>query len=182
MSRPRTVDRDRLLNAANAVIAASGVAALSFGSVATAAGLSKATVQSAFGTREAMIAALLERWLEQEQARFEAMVGPAPTALDRVRGHLASVVEDTQESSDRFAALVAALAGTGEQGRAVEAWYRARMGDLSAPEAEAKRARIAYLAAEGAFFLRHLVGFPLSDETWADVFSDLRRVVDDEPL
>ena len=61
MVRPRTIDREYLLNVAEDIAAATGAAGLSFGSLAAAAGVSKASVQSAFGTREALIEAMLNR-------------------------------------------------------------------------------------------------------------------------
>ena len=73
MARPRTVDRDQLLDVAEAVMSAEGTAGLTFGGVAKVAGISKATVQSVFKTREAMIEAMLQRWIAKEQLRFEAV-------------------------------------------------------------------------------------------------------------
>lgn len=177
MGRPRTIDREQLLDAAERVVSAGSAAALSFGSVAAAAGVAKATVQSVFGSREAMIDAMLGRWLEQERKRFEAAAGPRPSARDRIRAHIQTTEE---EDGGRVATLLAALAGSGEQSASTASWYASRVGELAARTRAQRRMRIAFLAAEGAFYMRHLAGFALSDAVWSDIFQDLRAFVSDD--
>lgn len=178
MARPRTLDRDRLLDAAEAVVAETGAASLTFGKVAAAAGVAKASVQSAFGTKEAMIDALLDRWAQQEQVRFDKAVGPSPTPQAVIVEHLRSTAAEEKEAISRVATLLAAGAGTGEQVDSFARWYATRVGDLSARTPEERRRRIAFLAAEGAFFVRHLVGFEMSDAVWREVFDDLLALVE----
>lgn len=176
MARPRTIDRERLLDAAEGVVASGRIAALSFGSVAAAAGVPKASVQSAFGTREGMIDAMLERWFAREQTRFEQAAGPRPSARKRMQAHIHTT--EQEETGSRMATLLAALAGSGEQSASTAAWYAARIGDLRAKSSEQRRLRIAFLAAEGAFYVRHLVGFPIDDALWRDIFADLRAFIE----
>lgn len=173
MARPRTVDRDHLLTAAEKILSASGTAALSFGNVAIAAGLPKATVQSVFGTREGLIEAILERWLQQEQVRFQQIAGPAPSPHERIRAHIKSTAGETAELNSRLPALLAALAGFSYQASSVANWYKSRIGDFSAVSPEERRQRIAFLAAEGAFYIRYLAGIPMNDELWHEIFEDL---------
>lgn len=173
MARPRTVDREQLLVLAEGLVASSGAAALSFGSLAQAAGLSKATVQSIFVTREGLIEAILERWLQQEQARFDLRAGPAPSPRERLRAHIQTTVTETAEANGRFAALLAALTGSGQQADSVARWYASRAGDFNAVSPEERRRRITFLAAEGAFFVRHLVGIPMTHALWQEIFQDL---------
>ena len=177
MARPRTRDRERLLDAAESVVTAGRIAALSFGSVAAASGVPKASVQSAFGTREGMIDAMLARWLEREKQRFDRAAGARPTAQKRTRAHIQTTEHD--DDGSRMATLLAALAGSGEQSASTAAWYAARIGNLSARTSEQRRLRIAFLAAEGAFYIRHLVGFQISEALWHDIFSDLHALIDD---
>lgn len=173
MARPRRIDRAHLLERAEALVAAEGAAALSFGRLASAAGVPKASIQSAFGTREALVEAMLDRWLRAEQQRFANLAGPTPSPLARVLAHLRSVGTETPEASSRMASLLAALTEAGLASESLAAWYAARIGDLSAAGAEARRLRLAFLAAEGAFTMRHLAGVRIRDEVWQDVFADL---------
>ena len=176
MARPRTVDRERLLDAAEGVVAAGRIAALSFGSVAAASGVPKASVQSPFGTREGMIDAMLERWLSREQERFDRVAGPRPSARKRMQAHIRTTEEE--DAGSRMATLLAALAGSGEQSASTAAWYASRTGNLTAKTAEQRRLRIAFLAAEGAFYIRHLVGLPIDQTLWHDIFQDLQVFID----
>jgi AcrR family transcriptional regulator len=178
MARPRTIDREHLLDVAEGIVAKASAATLSFGSLAAAAGVPKPSVQSAFGTREALIDAMLERWLGREQQRFEAVAGAARTPRARVRAHIHTLAEEPKEASSRMASFLAALVGSGEQSASTARWYRSRIGDLSAKTRDQRRLRIAFLAAEGAFYVRHLAGFPMRDELWEEIFADLEQFVD----
>lgn len=175
MPRPRTIDREHLLDVAEALLAESGVASLSFGGLAAAAGLSKASVQSVFTTREGLIEAIMERWLQREQSRFDRAAGPAPGPRERVRAHLLTTAAEPAESNSRVAGLLAVLASKGGQVDSAARWYASRIGDFSARSAEEKRARIAFLAAEGAFYVRHLAGVPMTDRLWKEIFRELLR-------
>ncbi|MDP4022239.1 TetR/AcrR family transcriptional regulator [Methylobacterium sp. NEAU 140] len=179
MGRPRSVDREHLLDTAETLVSASGAAGLSFGGIAAAAGVPKASVQSAFGTKEALIEAMLERWIGREQERFARAAGPDPDPRARIQAHLRTLCEEPADESSRVATLLAAMAGSGEQIASAARWYAARVGDLSARTPEARRLRIAFLAAEGAYYIRHLVGFDLSDAVWREIFADLERMADD---
>ncbi|MEN2749940.1 TetR family transcriptional regulator [Sphingomonas sp. T9W2] len=179
MARPRTVDRDQLLDVAEAVMSAEGTAGLTFGGVAKVAGISKATVQSVFKTREAMIEAMLQRWIAKDQLRFEAIAGQNPDRSQRVSAHIRATAEEMDDAHRRVASLFAALAGAGDDNRLMLSWYAARLGDLSAATDAERRERIALLATEGAFFLRYFAGFKMSDERWRDIFNDLQSFAAD---
>ena len=179
MARPRTVDRDQLLDVAEAVMSAEGTAGLTFGGVAKVAGISKATVQSVFKTREAMIEAMLQRWIVKEQLRFEAVAGQNPDRSQRVSAHIRTTAEETGDAHRRVANLFAALTGAGDDNKLMLNWYAARLGDLAAITDAERRERIALLATEGAFFLRYFAGFKMSDERWRDIFNDLQSFAAD---
>ncbi len=62
MGRRRTIDRDQLLDAAEAVISREGAAGLTIDAVAKEMGITKGGVQYCFGTKDALIDAIFERW------------------------------------------------------------------------------------------------------------------------
>ncbi|MXR36136.1 TetR/AcrR family transcriptional regulator [Neisseriaceae bacterium B2N2-7] len=174
MTRPRTVDRERLLESVEQVVSTLGPSGLTFGAVATTSGLSKATVQSVFASREGMIEALLERWLQQERMEFEQRAGDAPTLRDRVRAHIQTVLAPAEDTNSRLAASLAALASTNSRMEGVMQWYADRMGDFSAKTDEERHLRMLFLAAEGAFFVRYLAKVPISAERWQEIAQDLQ--------
>ncbi len=180
MARPRTLDRDRLLDAAEGIVAKAGAAGLTFGNLATAAGVPKASVQSAFGSRETLMDGVLDRWLSREQERFEAQLAGRASGRDRMLAHIRITAELTREEGASLAALTAALASGGEAETSTTRWYQARAGTLEANTEEGRRLRIAFLAAEGAYYLRDLFGFPMSDELWQQVFRDLQDYVEED--
>ncbi len=61
MGRRRTIDRDQLLDAAEAVIGREGAAGLTIDAVAKEMGITKGGVQYCFGTKDALIDAIFER-------------------------------------------------------------------------------------------------------------------------
>ncbi len=176
MARPRTIDREQVLDAAEKVVSADGVAALSFGSVAAEAGISKASVQSVFGNREAMIEAMLERWTSNEQSRFEAEVGDERSSAKRIATHIRLTATEIDEVNSRTEALLAAaLSRSGDQSRSVTEWYKSRVGQLKVGKDLSREERVAFLAAEGALFLRHFIGFDFSEEVWGEIYADLEN-------
>ena len=180
MARPRNVDRDAVLDAAEGLLAAGGLPALSFGSLAVASGVAKATVQSVFGSRDALLSAVLQRWLEREQRRFDAELakatppGALPDAASRARAHILSTSAENPASGRQMVHLLSALAIAGEHGQeGASPWYAARLGGLEAATPDQRRWRLALLAAEGAFYVRYLAQLPMGDDRWQDIFRDI---------
>lgn len=178
MARPRTLDREALLDAAEAVISIEGTQALSFGAIAIKAGVSKASVQSVFGTREKILDALLEKWMEREQARYAHHLGAMTDAKSQLQAHIDSTKEESNEAGSRVLTLLAAQVGSGTQSEFMKAWYQKRMGNFEVETPEERKHRILYLAAEGAIFIRNMVGHPISDAVWNDIFHDLEMMLE----
>jgi AcrR family transcriptional regulator len=72
---PRADTRDRLLNAAGAVVRRDGAQALTLDAVAAEAGVSKGGLLYHFGTKRELIEALVDRWLSEFE-RDIAAAGP----------------------------------------------------------------------------------------------------------
>jgi AcrR family transcriptional regulator len=177
MTRPRTIDRENLLDVAESVLTEHGAIGLSFGAIAAAAGLSKASVQSALGTRESLIEAMLDRWMAQEQLRFNKAAGLIPSAHDLIRAHIQTTAEESDVAMRRMATLLAAMVGSTDQMSRLIEWYASRVGNLNATNEEERRLRTAFLAAEGAFFMRYLIGHAMSDDVWHQIFQDLKQML-----
>ena len=177
MARPRSVDREQLLDTAERYVTENGAASLSFGTLAKAADLSKATVQSIFGTKENLLEALIGRWVAQEQSSFDMQLRGQNSPDARVRIHLHNTRTESAEVGRTVSTMVAALAGNSAHSVTMRDWYNLRIGDLQALDEGSRRRRIAYLAAEGAFLIRSLVGFEIGDAEWNSIFDDLEALV-----
>lgn len=173
MARPRKIDRDRLLEAAERVIADKGLNGFSLGAVATAAEVPKASVQSAFRSKENLVHALIDGWIEEEQVRYQAErdrhVGPRAS----LHAHIRVTQAETAVTPERVAMLLMLLARPSSDAGSFQDWYRRRFGDLTAVEASERRGRLAMLATEGAFFLRFLGLAAIGPEVWNDIFDDI---------
>lgn len=177
MPRPRTIDREHLLDIAEELLAKSGGSGLSFGALAAEAKLPKASIQSVFGTRENLIELMLDRWMADEKTRFDECAGSNPGKQRRILAHVQTTEEESANSMRRVATLLAAMMGTTQQIKRSIDWYATRIGDLNAVNEEDRKLRAAFLATEGAFFMRYLIGFDVSDEVWSEVFKDIKQMV-----
>ena len=172
MGRRRTIDRDQLLDAAEAVIGREGAAGLTIDAVAKEMGITKGGVQYCFGTKDALIDAIFERWGKAYDSLFEAVAWK-----QRVRAHAEATQRSDELSSSKAAALMAALIQTPEHLEGSNQWYRSRLEglDLSAPEG--RRARLAFLAVEGAFMLRYFRLMDIDQEEWDSMLDDVRALL-----
>lgn len=178
MARPRRIDPDRLLDAAEDIMRRQGAAALTIDALARACGITKGGVQYAFGTKDDIIDALFARWNRDYDARFAAIAGPDADSVQRVRAHLAATRQADEVSMAKAASLMAGLMQTPEHLASTEGWYRDRIAGLDAATPDGRRARLAFLACEGAFLLHFLRFMPLEDAEWQAVFDDIAGLLD----
>lgn len=173
MGRRRTIDRDKVLDAAEAVVSAVGAAGLTIDAVAKAAGITKGGVQYCFGNKDGLIDAMMERWFNQFDAAVAAKVGDASDTSTAMRAH-AEVTEhmNTAENA-RTSGMMAALLQREEHMEKNRLWYRGRLDSLDLTSDAGRRARLAFLATEGAFLLRSFGFVDMDDAEWRDIFSDI---------
>ncbi|WP_298014488.1 TetR/AcrR family transcriptional regulator [uncultured Aquabacterium sp.] len=175
MSRPRSIDRDSVLDVAESIVVARGVSELTFDAVAKGAGITKGGVQSCFGTKEGLIAAMLDRWnlaYEAEKASLDSQAGHEE--LTPTERHV-RVTATAHSLNTRSASLLAALLQSREQVAGIRAWYAAQFAQIDATTDDGRRARLAFLATEGAFMLRYLGLADIGDVTWREIFQDIER-------
>ena len=172
MGRNKRIDRGAVLDAAEAIVVARGAAALTIGAVAAASGITKGGVQSCFGTKEAMLAAMLGRWMQEERALFEAAAGTAATTGERVAAHVATTRRYADGKHRRAANLIAVLLQSGAHLDEVRRWYGERAVPVAADDPSSRLARLAFFATEGAFFLRYFNLLPMSAAEWDSILAD----------
>jgi AcrR family transcriptional regulator len=181
MSRRPAIDRNQVLNTAEAIVRTNGIAGLTIGAVAKAAGISKGGVQSAFGTKDQLVHAMLERWNAEYVATVRSLAGDRPQPLAELAAHIEATGRTDEAEADRAAGLMGALLDAQAQRALTTAWYRSRM-DLAgvAPGAgteAGRRARLAFLATEGVFMLRCFGFLPMKDDEWRSIFDDIRALL-----
>ncbi|MCZ0964508.1 TetR/AcrR family transcriptional regulator [Paracoccus benzoatiresistens] len=163
---------------AEAIVSEQGAAALTIDAVAKAAGISKGGVQSCFGTKEAMISAMLDRWLQDYAAKFDQLLKAQGDDLAaRIGAHVSLSLGGDSAGTERAAALVAALVQSPEQLEAVRAWYEERFAGLFAAKGSGRTLRVALLATEGAVFLRHFGLAALSEREWNTLHDDVAALL-----
>jgi AcrR family transcriptional regulator len=177
MGRQRSIDRDKVLDVAEAIVATQGAAGLTIDSVAKAMGISKGGVQYCFGNKGALIDAMFERWGKAYDRVFDSIAGSEPTPLTIVQAHMQATCSSDQASSAKAAGLMATLIQTPEHLASSREWYRSRIVGLDLATDEGKRARLAFLATEGAFMLRFFGLMEINQQEWEAMFADMQQII-----
>ncbi|MFU0504823.1 TetR/AcrR family transcriptional regulator [Pseudaminobacter sp. NGMCC 1.201702] len=173
MGRRRSIDRDRVLDAAEEIVGRQGASALTIDAVAKAVGITKGGVQSCFGTKDALIDAMFERWGKTYDELFRELAGHGATPATAVRAHIEATHRSDDTSHAKAASLMAALLQTPEHLTSTRAWYRSRIAKLDMSTDEGRRLRLAFLATEGAFMLRFFGLMDIGAEEWQSIFRDI---------
>ncbi|MDB6178394.1 TetR/AcrR family transcriptional regulator [Paracoccus sp. Z330] len=171
--RPRSIDRDKVLDAAEQLVVTTGASALSFDAVAKAAGITKGGVQYAFGTRDRLIQAMITRWGDAFDADVAARTGPDPEPRALIRGHLEATRDADDAENSRSAAMMTALLQHPGQLSDTRAWYNARLDRLDLTDPDDRRMALAFLAGEGAFLLAAFGLIDLTETQWKALFDDM---------
>lgn len=178
MARKKEIDRERILDAADAVILESGGKQFTLDAVAERAGISKGGLVYSFPTKDELVAAALER----ELTRFSdaALKRAGADCHDPERRLLAHVEEALQEddslarqASFLMVALVHAPSMTGPARR----FYRDLFSLFDAQTERGRDVRQAMLAVEGLFLLRGLGFVDIGDEEWRSVLEHAAATV-----
>lgn len=90
-----------------------------------------------------------------------------------IRAHIHATHDHDKLSFAKGASLMAALLQTPEYLQSTKAWYQQRLAGVDTSTVEGKRARLAFLATEGAFLLRYFGLMDIDDNEWEEIFSDI---------
>jgi AcrR family transcriptional regulator len=183
MARPRTIDRDAVLDAAQRVVARDGAARLTLEAVAAEAKISKASVLYDYGTMQALMKALIERRIAAEDSRIaeiEARLGPVSDVA--IRARLASELRDlTDEDRSVALSLCALVAQDAELRAPVQAMMRRRIAKVLETSKQPRGALLAFLAIEGLMALEWLGLHRWQSEERQALISEIRWLVDQQP-
>ena len=178
MARKKEIDRDRILDAAEAVILESGGRNFTLDAVAERAGISKGGLVYSFATKDELVRTTLER----EMARFQDAVGrrlgnglTGPVEL--VLAYIEEALDEDDASTQMAAFLVTALVHAPDMLEPVRSHYRALLEPLRSECNEIVEVRQALLAIEGIFLLRGLGFVEVSPDEHRSVLLHARNTV-----
>lgn len=173
MARPRKIDRDAVLDAAEVVVQRLGPIGFSLDAVANEAGISKGGIQSTFGTKEGLLDAMLERWEQSHENAINAHTDSEDRHGARVRAHIRATVKTPDAEKARNAALLSALVQSKDQHAEARRWYASVIGDGRLDATLEPNVRLAFVAAEGLYLLKHFDIIDLPDEIWDEIGRDI---------
>lgn len=176
MGRRRTIDRDKVLEAAEEAVARLG-ADLSIDAVATAAGITKGGVQSCFGTKDKLIEAMLQRWFTSYNRLLTVFLPENASAAERVRAHVEATKAADEATNVRSSGLLECLLRSPENLARKREWYSSRIAGLDMSKHEDRRARLAFLATEGLFFLRYSGLMQMENASWDSACDDILELL-----
>lgn len=177
MGRRKTIDEDKILDAAEAVIREGGAAGLTFDAVARRAGVSNGGLQYTYRSKEALIAAMFERWGREYNAIASELYPQPKDTLDSVRRDIVIAFNRQATAQKKAASIIAALLQSPEHLGPVIGWYQNRLDAIDLDSDEGKVMRLAFLATEGAFMLRFFGLCDIGDEEWTDIFQDIEKIL-----
>lgn len=174
MPRPRLHDQDDILDAVERVIARDGV--LSLGAVAKEAGVSKATVLYEHTSKRDLLAALVARTIEADNAfnaNCEAQFAGEPDAPLLGRIEAARRMQWGDGGNAAVLGLISALM----QDEALRGAFRSNQETVRAglieAAAGARTTRLAWLALEGFKFQQHMQLVAWSEAERAEILDDI---------
>jgi AcrR family transcriptional regulator len=179
LGRKKEIDRDRILDAAEAVILESGGRSFTLDAVAARAGIRKGGLVYSFATKDDLVHAALER----EMARFREAVrrraGGGPTEpVELVLAHIEEGLDEDDVSTQKAAFLVTALVHAPDMLEPVRRYYRELLDPLrSEGGGDMHEVRHALLAVEGIFLLRGLGFVEVSADEQKSVLLHARDII-----
>ncbi|SHM45123.1 transcriptional regulator, TetR family [Sphingobium sp. YR657] len=183
MGRKKSIDQNRILDAAEAVVARVGATRLTLEGVAQEAGISKGSVVYDYGTKQALIEAMVERAVLRDNAFNEAAAVPF-TGSDNatLKGRISAA---SQPFPDEFRAVAlnicAALTQDHLLRSAIQKNQTAVIDRIRQEAGTARGPMMAYLALEGLKLLETLDYHQWSDSERAALLEDIRQLASGSP-
>ena len=178
MSRKKEIDRNRILDAAEAVILESGGRSFTLDAVAARAGISKGGLVYSFATKDDLVYAALEREMARFREAVRRRVGDGPIGpVELVLAHIEEALEEGDAATQMAAFLVTALVHAPDMLEPVRRYYSALLDPLRSAHGEIHEVRHALLAGEGIFLLRGLGFVEVSANEQKSILRHARDIV-----
>jgi AcrR family transcriptional regulator len=183
MGRKRVIDQEQILDAAEFVVARDGAAKLTLDAVAERTGISKASVIYDYKSKQALIEAVVERAVRNDNAFNDGITQKlGDVASSVIRGR---IVAASAPLPDEFRAvalnLCAALAQDSKLRGTIQRNQTAVIEAIAASSANPRGALLAYLALEGLKLLESLDYHTWPVDERSQILRDINWLVDAEP-
>ncbi|MBX3539786.1 MAG: TetR/AcrR family transcriptional regulator [Chelatococcus sp.] len=183
MSRPRVINQESILDAAEAVVVRDGAARLTLDAVAHEAGISKTSVLYDFKSKQALIKAVIKRRFAEEKDRITVatkQLGGLPDA--KIHGRIAAARTVRYRDSPAVAiSLCAALAQDTELQLTLQNAFRQELAEVLEASSNTRGALLAFLALEGLMVLEHLGLHYWPEPTRSEILKEIDALVDAAP-
>ena len=178
LTRKKEIDRNRILDAAEAVILGSGGRNFTLDAVAERAGISKGGLVYTFATKDGLVRAALEREVERFQEAVGRRLDGRPVGpVELVLAHIEEALDEDDATTRKAAFLLTALVHAPDMMEPARRYYRALLDPLRSEDGDAHEVRHALLAVEGIFLLRGLGFVEVSAEEHRSVLLHARDIV-----
>ncbi|MFI4880731.1 MAG: TetR/AcrR family transcriptional regulator [Steroidobacterales bacterium] len=178
---PNSLPRERLLDAAERAVLETGAGHLTLDAVAKFAGVSKGGLLHHFPSKDALLEAMLERYLkdiETQVAERCAGRGGTLTAIEQFRERVRVLLEQHPERRAAGAALIAASADKPDLMAHCRAEYREVLDELAALPGGFERSALVLLAVDGLLLGELLRLSPYTPEERSRLVKALLKAVD----
>jgi AcrR family transcriptional regulator len=178
VGRRRSIDREQVLDLAEAIVSEQGPAALTIDAVAKAAGITKGGVQYAFGSKDQLLDKMYERWSNDFEARVAAIAGENPDPVTAMRAYIAAGRGELNAKTWSRSSVMLTLLML-QPGRLAQYWKltQKRLDALDLSTEEGRSLALAFVASEGAFFLRGFKVLDFSEVSWNAITNEILDVL-----
>lgn len=183
MARPRVIDQNDILDAAEVVVVRNGAAKLTLDAVAVEAGISKASVIYDFKTKKQLIKAVIARRINKEKDRIKAVTEALDDGPDRTVRGLIAAAEDVPDDDLRAVAakLAAALAQDNELRDVIASYYRQMIASVMDTSEIPSKGLLAFLALEGLKSLEWHKYYSWSASERHSILQEISHLLDTVP-
>jgi len=175
MARPRVIDQDQVLDAAEAVVGRLGAARLTLDAVAAEAGIGKASVVYDFKSKQNLVRAVIARKVRLEEehiGRAVEAIGRQPNA--EALGRIAAASDAPNDETRAVALnLCAALAQDADLRRGLKRFYEKEIAAVTGTATKPRMALLAFLALEGLKMLEYFEFYRWPEAERASILKDL---------
>lgn len=155
MTRKKSIDPDRILDAAERILAARGAYSLTLDMVAAEAGISKGGLTYTYPTKEALLSAMLDRGVTRLRAKLKPQrKAERAQSCPELHRWLAICRDNSNINEVKIGAILAALQHAPSSLASIRSYIRWMLSKF-APDTElGRRARLVFYATQGLFLLQ----------------------------
>jgi AcrR family transcriptional regulator len=178
MARTKSIDRDRILDAVEGVIAERGAPALTLDLVAERAAISKGGLTYTFATKEEMLSALLDRDISRCRSGLDAAaVRRRPTPYPELVALIDACRDGRCPSRSKTSNMLAAMIHAPASIEPSRTMYKRMINRFPSDKPGDRRARVAFMAMQGMLMMQGMGLIELPPKMRRNLCDDLVRLV-----